>query len=71
MGINLDRLKAYRKMHKLMQEEMAVTLGISKQSYHLKEKGKNDFTSGEVGVMANRFGIDPGELYKDSTKPLC
>lgn len=71
MGVNLDRIKAYRVLNKLMQEEVATILGISKQSYHLKEKGKNDFTSEEVGTLAKKFGIEPGDLFKDSTHPLC
>lgn len=71
MGVNLDRIKAYRTLHKLMQEEVAAVLGISKQSYHLKEKGKNDFTSEEVGMLAKKFGVEPGELFKDSRQPLC
>ena len=71
MGVNLNRIRAYRTLHDLLQEEVASFLGITKQSYHLKEKGKNDFTSEEVGMLAKKFGVEPGELFKDNRHPLC
>lgn len=71
MGVNTDRIAAYRRLHRLKQEDMAKELNISKQSYYLKETRKSDYTSEEVGMMAKKFGIEPGDLYKESSKPLC
>lgn len=71
MGIKLNRLKAYRTLKKLHQKDMAKHLGITLQSYNMKENGKCEFTSTEVGRMAEKFGIDPGELYKEEDESLC
>lgn len=71
MGVNRDRVSAYRKLHNFTQAHMAKGLKISKQSYHLKESGKNDYTDEQVGIMAKMFGVEPGDLYKGSESPLC
>lgn len=63
MGIKLNRLKAYRTLNDKTQQEMAQILGISLVSYSSKETGKIDFTSTEIGIIADHFNINPGELY--------
>lgn len=71
MGIKLNRLKAYRTLNGLTQQQMADLLGITLNSYNNKETGKNEFTSTEVGVMAEKFGIAPGELFSDKDTLVC
>lgn len=67
MGIKLNRLKAYKELNNIKnQQEMADLLSISLVSYNAKETGKIDFTSKEVGIIASKFNINPGELYMDS-----
>ena len=64
MGIKLNRLKAYKELNNIKnQKEMADLLDISLTAYCAKEQGRVDFTSNEVGIIANRFNIDPGELF--------
>lgn len=67
MGIKLNRLKAYRTLNNLKQHDMADLLGISLTSYCAKEQGRIDFTSKEVGIMAEKFSINPGELFKEDS----
>ena len=66
MGVNLKRIKAYRVYNDLNQYQMADALGIAKTSYYLKETGERDFTSEEVGKMAEIFGVEPGDLFSKS-----
>ena len=63
MGVNLDRIRAYRTLHKIRQQGMATLIKVSVTSYCAKEQGRVDFTSKEIGIMAKSFGINPGELF--------
>ncbi|MEI4310905.1 transcriptional regulator [Streptococcus suis] len=45
------RVKGYRHMLNLSQNEMAVKLNISKQSYHNKEIGKTEFSDSEKQII--------------------
>lgn len=65
-GINLDRLRAYRKLNNKFQKDMAELLEISLTSYAAKEQGRVDFEATEVGIMADYFCISPAELYSRS-----
>lgn len=66
MGIKLKRLKAYRTLNDKTQTDMANLLDISLTSYSAKEQGRVDFTSTEIGIIAQNFKINPGELYSDN-----
>lgn len=46
-----NKLRGYRNMLKLSQEEMGKRIGVTKQSYHLKETGKNKFTQEEMKII--------------------
>lgn len=63
MGANINRIKAYRALHNLKQQDIADLLHISLTAYCAKEQGRVDFTSTEIGTMAKEFDIDPGELF--------
>ena len=43
-----NKIRGYRNMLKLSQEEMGTYIGVTKQSYHLKETGKTKFTKEEM-----------------------
>ncbi|MGK0719115.1 helix-turn-helix transcriptional regulator [Streptococcus uberis] len=43
----MNKIKGYRNMLGLTQEELGKKLGISKQSYHNKETGKTSFSDSE------------------------
>lgn len=45
------RVKGYRVMLGLTQKEMADVLGLSAQSYYLKENGRVKFTYDEMRVF--------------------
>ncbi len=65
-GINLDRLRAYRKLNNKFQQDMADLLEISLTAYSAKEQGRVDFEATEIGIMADCFNISPAELYSYS-----
>jgi putative transcriptional regulator len=44
----INKIKGYRTMSGLTQEEMAKELNMSTQSYMLKETGKREFTHSEM-----------------------
>ncbi|AEZ61461.1 transcriptional regulator, putative [Streptococcus infantarius subsp. infantarius CJ18] len=44
---SLNKIKGYRNMLGLTQEQMGKKLGITKQTYHNKEVGKNSFSDKE------------------------
>lgn len=48
------RVKGYRVMLGLTQREMADILGLSTQSYYLKENGRVKFTYDEMRVFRDR-----------------
>lgn len=64
MGVNLKRIKAYRAYNDMSQQDIAVVLNITKSSYALKEQGVTEFTSSEIGKMAEIFEVDPGDLFR-------
>lgn len=68
MGVNIRKIIGYRKMNNLTQKQVALSLNLSNTAYSSKELGKVDFTSAEVGKLANLFGIDPGDLYNTSNE---
>ncbi|MCK1166918.1 MULTISPECIES: helix-turn-helix transcriptional regulator [Streptococcus] len=43
----MNKIKGYRNMLGLTQEELGKKLGISKQSYYNKETGKTSFSDNE------------------------
>lgn len=42
-----NTVKGYRNMLNMTQEDMAELLGITKQSYHNKERGQTQFTDSQ------------------------
>ncbi|MGL4819503.1 MAG: helix-turn-helix transcriptional regulator [Bacilli bacterium] len=54
-----------RKEKNLTQQQLAEKIGTSKQTYHLKEKGKSDFTVKEAKMLANIFGVTLDELFSN------
>ncbi len=50
-------LKALRTLFGYTQEDMASKLGITKQSYSLKERGMRSFDDGEKLMLVGLFGL--------------
>ena len=68
MGVNLKRIRAYRTYNDLDRQQIADKIGISKSAYANKEQGIADFTSVEIGKMAEIFGVEPGDLFSHDKK---
>lgn len=52
-----------RKERNLYQIDIAKMLNITKQTYHLKESGKSDFTIPEAIKLAKLFNCSLDELF--------
>ena len=52
-----------RRENKLRQVDVAKKLLISKQSYHLKENGKRDFTITEAKRLATIYNCTLDDLF--------
>ena len=52
-----------RKEHRMKQSDVAKILGISPQSFHLKETGKSEFTIKEALRMTLLFDCTLDELF--------
>ena len=50
-----EKLVKIRKENGVNQSDLAKLLGISKNSYSLKEQGKTDFKISEMFKIANHF----------------
>lgn len=48
-----NRIRGYRNMLGLTQEQLGNKLGMTKQTYHNKEIGKNAFTDKEKVIFKN------------------
>lgn len=57
-----------RKESKLKQTELAKKIGIHKQSYHLKESGKSDFTLTECRMIAQILDCTLNDLFQEESK---
>lgn len=58
------KLTIKRKENKLKQTELAKKIGIHKQSYHLKESGKSDFTLTECRMIAQVLDCTLNDLFQ-------
>lgn len=52
-----------RRENRLSQEDMAKLLNVHRQSYHLKEAGKREFTLSEAQKIAKHFNTTVDELF--------
>lgn len=60
------KVKGYRNMLNLSQKEVGDMLGLSKQSFSLKERGKVKFTIDEMKTLKNLFSsISPHITIED------
>ncbi len=45
------------------QKELAELIGVSEESYRLKEKGNNQFKSNEMFIIAAHYGKNMEEIF--------
>ena len=53
--LSINKVKGYRVMAGITQEEMAKELNISIVSYRLKESGEREFTRSEMVAFVNKI----------------
>ncbi len=58
-----NRLKVYRAMHNLTQEELAKALGVSRQTIIAIEKGKYDPSLRLAFKIARFFGVRIEDIF--------
>ncbi len=57
------RLKAYRMLNSIKQEQMAKVIGVAPNTYNFKENGKTSLSLDEAKKIADYFGITIDELF--------
>jgi putative transcriptional regulator len=60
---SINKLKAYRMLHALKQEEVAKHLGMSLSTYNCKENGSRKFTVDEAKKVCDYFGVSIEEIF--------
>jgi len=58
-----QKLVTVRNEHDMKQREVAELIGINKQTYHLKESGKNQFNQREMKRLTMVFGCTLNDLF--------
>ena len=58
-----EKLVKIRKENGVNQSDLAKLLGISKNSYSLKEQGKTDFKISEMFKIANHFKKSISDIF--------
>jgi len=58
-----NKVKVFRAMHDLTQEQLAVTLGVTRQTILAIEKGKYDPSLELAFRMARHFGVSLEEVF--------
>ncbi len=61
----IEKLIKLREQNSYTQEEIAQTLGLSRQSYILVEKGQRDLNTQELELLAAKYGIDIADLFDE------
>ncbi|MGA5662763.1 helix-turn-helix transcriptional regulator [Bacillus bombysepticus] len=53
-----------RRENRMTQETAGKLINITKQTYHLKESGKRDFTLTEAKLLAKHFKTTVDDLFE-------
>lgn len=61
--IKVNKLKAYRSLKGIKQEDIANLLGIGLNTYNFKENGKKSFSLNEAKIIADFFNTTIDELF--------
>lgn len=57
------KLKRLRAEHRLSQQDVANILGISRESYNLRESSKFEFKQDEMFKLSNYFGLGMDHIF--------
>lgn len=61
-----EKIKAVRNFKGIKQKSIADALGLTVQSYSLKERGKRPITTSELEVIAEQLGVPTSIFFKES-----
>lgn len=62
-----NRLKALRTLKNISVKEIAEVLGITRDSYYLKERKKNKFTLDEAKKIADMMQMSIEEVFYNTS----
>jgi len=62
-----DNLRKLRIEKKLSQQYVADSLNINRRTYAAWEEGRQSIKSAHIPELANFFGVEIGDLYKEGT----
>jgi len=60
-----ERVRHYRKLNGLSQEQIAESIGMSPNTISYIENGKNNISFAKIPVLANILNIQPYQLFID------
>lgn len=60
-----ERVAKLREQSGYTQEEVAAKLGLSRQRWILVEKGERDLSTEELSALAELFGVEPADFFKE------
>ena len=64
LQILAENIKAYRREHKLSQEELAAKCGLHRTYIGSIERGERNITVSSLEVLASALNVDASELLK-------
>ena len=53
----MNRLKTFRKLNKLTQQELAKVLGTTREQFYLYETGKRELRESQIVTICKHFKI--------------
>jgi transcriptional regulator with XRE-family HTH domain len=63
------KIKNFRELKKITQEDLAEGLGVSVQQLHKYETGKNKISIDKLMILARRFNVDLNFFVEGMTWP--
>jgi len=61
--VQLELYNLRKNENDMTQQDVANYLGITVQTYRLKEKGRNEFTQDEMFLLSELFDKDISEIF--------
>lgn len=61
-----EKIKALRNFKGVRQKQIAVALGVTVQSYSLKERGERPITTSELEIIAKELNVPVSIFFEDN-----
>ena len=65
----MNRLKTFRKLNKLTQQELAKVLGTTREQFYLYETGKRELRESQIVTICKHFNVSADYLLGISDNP--